>query len=349
MEETINNIVKNTRRIDRFLFRNLAPNVFLGTASDRYAGWIGQIYTKERYEGGISCRRKTVGGKSFVEKTLPVESVEEYFEHFPVLEIDYTFYSPLLDEAGKPTRTFHFLKRYRQYMKQNDRVILKVPRAISAQKIHRGSKYVENETYLNTEIFIKQFYEPAIEILGATLNGMIFEQEYQRKQDRVPVKNMADDLNRFFKAIPVDTRYHIELRTEAYLSFPVFNVLEKHGVGQVLSHWTWLPPLRKQLTRASNRVFNSGRRRIIRLMTPIGMRYKDAYAKAHPFDKLVEGMLQSEMVCEVANFMREATVNGIVTNILINNRAGGNAPIIARRVAEKLFEDLESNRSSFPE
>ena len=337
MNETINNTAKNTRRIERFQFRDLGPNILLGTASDRYAGWIGQIYTKERYEGGISRRTKTVGGKSFVEKTMPVESVEEYFEHFPVLEIDYTFYSPLLDEDGKPTRTFHVLKRYRQYMKANDRMILKVPQAISAQKIHRGGKYVENETYLNPDIFIQQFYEPAIEILGPIFNGMIFEQEYQRKQDRVPVKKMAEDLNRFFEAIPVDNRYHIELRTEAYLSFPVFKVLEKHGVGQVLSHWTWLPSLRKQLTKAGNRVFNSGRQRIIRLMTPIGMRYKDAYAKAHPFDKLVEGMLQSEMVFEAASFMKEATENGIETSILINNRAGGNAPIIAQRVVEQFF------------
>ena len=337
MNETINNTAKNTRRIERFQFRDLGPNILLGTASDRYAGWIGQIYTKERYEGGISRRTKTVGGKSFVEKTMPVESVEEYFEHFPVLEIDYTFYSALLDEDGKPTRTFHVLKRYRQYMKANDRMILKVPQAISAQKIHRGGKYVENETYLNPDIFIQQFYEPAIEILGPIFNGMIFEQEYQRKQDRVPVKKMAEDLNRFFEAIPVDNRYHIELRTEAYLSFPVLKVLEKHGVGQVLSHWTWLPSLRKQLTKAGNRVFNSGRQRIIRLMTPMGMRYKDAYAKAHPFDKLVGGMLQPEMVFEAASFMKEATENGIETSILINNRAGGNAPIIAQRVVEQFF------------
>jgi hypothetical protein len=218
-------------------------------------------------------------------------------------------------------------------------VILKVPQAISAQKIHRGGKYVENKTYLNPEIFIKQFYEPAMEILGSIFNGMIFEQEYQRKQDRVPVKKMADDLNRFFEAIPGDTRYHIELRTEAYLSFPVFKVLEKRGIGQVLSHWTWLPPLRKQLAKAGNRVFNSGRQRIIRLMTPIGMQYKDAYAKAHPFDKIVEGMIQPAMVCEAASFMQEATENGIETNILINNRSGGNAPIIAQRVVEQFFAD----------
>lgn len=327
------------------MFRNLDPNILLGTASDRYAGWIGQIYRKEKYEGLIRRRTKTVGTKSFVENTLPVESVEEYFEHFPVLEIDYTFYSPLMTEDGKPTRTFHNLKKYRQYINDNDRIILKVPQVISAQKLYRGAKYIENKTYLNPEIFRKQFYEPAIEILGTNLTGMIFEQEYQRKHERVPIKKMAEDLYRFFKAIPEDTRYHIELRTEGYLSFPVFEVLEKHGVGQVLSHWTWLPSLKKQLAKANNRVFNSGRQRIIRLMTPIGMRYQNAYAKAHPFDKLVEGMLQSEMVREVAHFMRDAIENGIETNILINNRSGGNAPIIAQKLAEEFFS---GNRTGLP-
>ena len=76
------------RSIERFQFRTLHRNILLGTASDRYAGWIDQIYTKERYEGRTSRRTNTVGGKSFVEETLPVESVKEYFEHFPVLEID---------------------------------------------------------------------------------------------------------------------------------------------------------------------------------------------------------------------------------------------------------------------
>ena len=82
-----------------------------------------------------------------------------------------------------------------------------------------------------------------------------------------------------------DSRYHIELRTETYLSDPVFEVLEKHGVGQVLSHWTWLPPLRKQFAKASRRIFNSGRNCIARLMTPIGMRYEEAYAKARHIEE----------------------------------------------------------------
>ncbi len=197
---------------------------------------------------------------------------------------------------------------------------------------------MESETYLNSEMFTKLFYEPAIEVLGATLGGMIFEQEYQRKEDRVAVRKMAEDLDRFFESVPKDNRYHVELRTEAYLSSPVFDVLEKHGVGQVLSHWTWLPPLRKQLAKADHKVFNSGRQRIVRLMTPIGIRYEDAYAKAHPFDKIVEEMLQPEMVQETANIMRRAIQDSIETSIIINNRAGGNAPIIAQKVAEEFLK-----------
>ena len=339
MNNPVDSTDQNANKIEQFRFRALASHTFLGTASDRYAGWIGQIYTKERYEGRIARRTKKVGGKSFAEETLPVESVEEYFEHFAVLELDYTFYSPLLDKHGEPTRIFHVLKRYRDHMKEGDRVIVKVPQIISAQKFWRGGRYIENEAYFDPEIFNRQFYEPATSILGSALNGMVFEQEYQRKKDRAPLKEVAEDLDRFFEAIPEDARYHIELRTEAYLSFPIFRVLEKHGVGQVLSHWTWLPPLRKQLNRAGNRVFNSGGQRIIRLMTPIGMPYENAYVKAHPFNKLVDGMLPPNMVKEAAGFMHEAAEKSIETSIIINNRTGGNAPIIAQKVAEEFFRD----------
>jgi len=319
---------------NRFQFRSLHPNIFLGTASDRYAGWIGQIYTKERYEGRISKRTDKVGGKSFKQDVLPVDSVNEYFEHFPILEIDYTFYSTLLDKDGQPTKNFYVLQSYADYIGEKDRVVLKVPQIISAQKLKRGNQYIENETYLDPGIFTKQFYEPANGLLGTRLAGMIFEQEYQRKQDRMPAKQMADELGRFFGSIPNDSRYHLELRTGVYLSSPVFKVLKKYGVGQVLSHWTWLPRLKEQFGKANGRIFNSGNQLMIRLMTPIGMRYEAAYAKAHPFDRLADGMLHQEMINETVEIMQKAVEEDVDISILINNRAGGNAPLIAERIAE---------------
>lgn len=338
MRKYSHSIFERDEKIEKFQFRDVHPNIFIGTASDRYAGWIGQIYSEDRYAKRISKRSNRVGGKTFTEEVLPVDSVEEYFQHFSVLEIDYTFYDFLLDSEGKPTQNHHVLRRYRKYLKETDRLVLKVPQLISAQKLRRKGEYIENEQYLSAETFTKRFYEPATEILGPTLGGLVFEQEYQRKQDRRPVKEMAEDLGVFFSTIPKDSRYHIELRTEAYLSAPVFEVLEKHGVGQVLSHWTWLPPLRKQLAKSGRKFYNSGRQSVVRLMTPIGTRYEDAYAKAHPFDKLVEGMLQPEMVKDTAELMRTGIEKGVRVDVIINNRAGGNAPLIAQEVARRLLE-----------
>jgi uncharacterized protein YecE (DUF72 family) len=84
-------------RSKSFLFCGPHQNIFFGTASDRYSGCIGQIYSDGRYEKGITRRSHKVVDKTFNEETLPVESIAEYFEHFPLLEIDYTFYRLLLE------------------------------------------------------------------------------------------------------------------------------------------------------------------------------------------------------------------------------------------------------------
>jgi len=323
--------------LETFHFRNIHPLIAIGTASDRYAGWIGQIYSQDRYQGRITKRTKIVALKSFTEEVLPVDCVEEYFEHFPVLEIDFIFYRPLLDQDGQPTPNYQVLKTYARHLKEGDRIILKVPQIVMAQKIRKGDYHVANPAYLNPNIFTEQFYEPAVNLLGANLTGFIFEQEYQRKEDRLPVVKMAYGLNIFFSQIPKDSRYHLELRTDLYLRDQVFEVLARYGVGQVISHWTWLPPLRKQLAKADGRFLNAGNECVIRLMTPLGMRYEEAFAKAYPFDRLAEGMLQPEMVLDTVEIVKAAIEKGVLVNLIINNRAGGNAPMIAQMIAKKFL------------
>jgi uncharacterized protein YecE (DUF72 family) len=327
--------------IEKFLFRDLHSGVSLGTASDRYAGWLGQVYSPERFAGKISKRSKTVGGQTVTEELLPVESVQEYFQHFTVLELDFTFYSLLLDDHSNPTPTLRVLETYRKHLKESDRFVIKVPQTIFAQKLWRGGKFAENPGYLNADIFVHKFYAPAQELLGPILQGLIFEQEYQAKKERPAPDLFVSALDRFFGQIPKDDRYHVEVRTEALLTKAYFEVLEKHGIGQVLSHWTWLPPLRKQLAKASGRFFNAGKQMIVRLMTPIGMRYEEAYLKAFPFDKLVEGMMSPRMPEETAEVMVEAIKQGVQANVIINNRAGGNAPLIAQKVAERFLTSQE--------
>ena len=57
--------------LEKFQFRGLHPLIHMGTASDRYAGWIGQVYSEDRYKGRITERSKKLGGKSYKERVLP--------------------------------------------------------------------------------------------------------------------------------------------------------------------------------------------------------------------------------------------------------------------------------------
>lgn len=316
------------------MFRGLHPQVHLGTASDRYAGWLGQIYDRRRWGKQAAERRHVVGGKAYVERVLPVASVGEYFRHFELLEIDATFYRPLLDPRLKATETFHLLRAYADHVGEDDGLLLKAPQAVCAPTLLRRGKRVPNPEYLDAELFTHRFYAPALKLLGGRLAGIVFEQEYRRAAERDSVEREAADLDRFFGAVPADDRYHLELRTAAYLAEPVFEVLARRGVGHALSHWTWLPRLAEQHAKAGGRFLNAGGRVVIRLLTPRGMRYEDTYAQAFPFDRIVPGMLPAGMVEEAAAIMREAVDRGLHVAVVVNNRAGGNAPLIARKLAD---------------
>lgn len=329
--------------LDQYAFRGLHPDVFLGAASDRYAGWLGQVYTADRYAGRLTRRTHKVGGKSYVEQVLPVDSVSEYYEHFGLVELDFTFYRPLAAADGKPTQTYSLLQQYRQFLQDDDRIILKVPQVVFAQKLYRAGDFIDNPDYLSPDLFRRQFYEPADDLFGPLLVAMVFEQEYQKQGQRMDAAEFAQELGRFFRMVPIDSRYHVELRTESYLSKPVFEVLQEFGIGQVLSHWTWLPSLNRQFALAGRRFFNSGGQCVVRLMTPRRVRYENAYAMAYPFDQLVNGMLDPQMLEETVQLMHTAIREKIQINIVVNNRSGGNAPQIAKQIAGRFIESQTSD------
>jgi len=316
-----------------YFFRDIHPSIRLGTASDRYAGWIGQIYTEGKYN--ISARSHKIGNKSFKEETLPIESVAEYFEHFSVLEIDFTFYRPLLNNQLEPTSNYHLLDSYNKYLKERDYIILKVPQVIFARNFYQSGKKVENSNYLNAEMFISQFYDPAIAILGDNIVGFIFEQEYHRIADRIPPKQYVEDLNSFFESLPKDKRYHLETRTDFYHTKQYFDMLYDRGIGHVLSHWTWLPPLWKQFIKGRKSFYNSGKQSIIRLLTPLRRGYTDSYIKTFPFDKPVDDLVNPEMINETVEIIKAGIKAGVNTNVILNNRVNGNAPTLAQEIYQR--------------
>lgn len=326
--------------------RAIHPNLRLGTASDRYAGWIGQIYP-ETYRDDISSRSRKLKGRNFQERTLPVDSVKYYFQHFEVLELDFTFYRPLRQVDGEPSSNYYTLSRYADHAPDDARIFLKAPQEIFARKLRRskGGKntYIDNPDYLNSTECTRRFIEPAIEILGDRLAGILYEQEYQRVGDApTPEENIAE-LNHFFSELPSEVQPHIELRSPHLLVPPYFHWLEDRGIGYVFSHWCWLPKIREQWSLAGQRFTAANGDVVTRLLTPLKMDYATAYAKTYPFDKPVDELVNSrqasEMILDVTALVYQAMDLEAMINVLLNNRAYGNAPALGRAIAYRVLEE----------
>jgi hypothetical protein len=71
-------------------------------------------------------------------------------------------------------------------------------------------------------------------------------------------------------------------------------------------------------------------------MTPLKMSYEESYAKAFPFDKLVPGMLDPEMIEDMAKIINEDIKDKGQVNLIINNPAEGSAPLISEKIADRL-------------
>ncbi len=330
---------------DAYRFRRLHPHLRVGTASDRYGGWIGQVYPAH-YEDEVTTTRRTLGGQSFEERKLPVASVADYFEHFGTLEIDFTFYRPLRDPEGEPTSTFHVLAQYADAAPPEATFLVKAPQTFFARTLRRsgdgGVRYVDNPDFLDADGYLAQFHAPVQEVLGDRLAGVVFEQEYQRVASSPSPEANVDSLDGFFGRLPAgEVQAHLELRSEHLLTPVYFDWLADRGLGFVFSHWTWLPPIREQWARCGERFTAADGQAVARLLTPRDMKYAEAYAKAHPFDAPTPGLCDTKqagmMVLDAAALVYRAEAHGALLNLIANNRAWGNAPDLARTIAHRVL------------
>jgi uncharacterized protein YecE (DUF72 family) len=329
--------------LDRFEFRGVHPHVHFGTASDRYAGWIGQIYPEDEYGDQISSRKRTLQGQSFEERQVPIASVRTYFEHFEVLELDFTFYRPLLEDDGEPSSNYHVLSNYLDHAPDDAAFLLKAPQQFFARTLRRGGEFVDNPDYLDAEGYLETFHEPAVELVGDRLEGLIFQQEYQRVAESPEPAANVKQLDGFFSRLPDDTQVHVELRSDHLLKGGYFDWLDERGLGHVFSHWTWLPAIREQWARCGERFTAANDQAVARLLTPRDTKYAEAYATAHPFDAPVPELSETEqahdMVLDATALTYRAQAEGALLNIVANNRAWGNAPDLARTIGHRILDE----------
>src|SRR5690606_381962 len=230
---------------------------------------------------------------------------------------------------GRPSPNLFVLQQYADHAPEDAVFYLKVPQTYFARTLRRSAggrvSYEPNPSFLDADAYTAQFHEPAVEVLGERLGGFLFEQEYQRVSESPPPEENVAELDAFFRRVPSDVQAHIELRSEHLLVPAYFAWLESMGIGHVFSHWTWLPPIRKQWKLCGGRFTAADGTAVARLLTPLGVKYEQAYATAHPFDRPVPEIADTaqarDMVLDAVALTYQAERQDALLNVIANNRA----------------------------
>ena len=290
------------------LQRAAAQGVLFGTSSWKYEGWVGQVYTAERYltRGKFSQRR-------FEESCLA-----EYAEVFPIVCGDFSFY-----QFPSPP----FWQKLFGSAPEKLRFAFKVPEEITVPVWPRHPRYGEragtlNRSFLDAGVF-KELFLHLLEPYRERVEVLIFEfgalprSIYEREEDFVM------DLDRFLGELPRDVRwrYAVEIRNPEFLGPLYLAALQDRGVAHVLNAWTRMPELLQQL--AIPGIFTADFT-VVRALLRQGRAYEEAVEAFQPYAKVQDPNPEAREALK--QLAARTAARGEKGYYFVNNRLEGNAP-----------------------
>ena len=285
-------------------------NIWIGTSSWKYPGWLDQIYTRERYQS-----RGRVSQKRF-----EAECLAEYAETFPIVCGDFSFY-----QFPSP----EYWHKLFISAPQGLQIALKVPEEVTAEVFPRHARYgpragMVNESYLNADALAALFLEP-LEPYRNRIGPLIFEFGARGASPR----EFHAKLDPFLGALPPTFRYAVEVRNREYLQPRYFDILRQHRAAHVLNAWTKMPALSEQIAMPD--AFPADFT-VVRALLRQGRAYEDAVQQFTPYDQVRDENPEArDALRAVIRRMREERR---ATYIFVNNRLEGNAPETIRAVVE---------------
>lgn len=287
-----------------------AENIWIGTSSWKYPGWLEQIYSRDRY---------LTRGR-FSQKRFEAECLAEYAETFPIVCGDFSFYQ-------FPTPEF-WQKLFGTAL-GGLRFTLKVPEEVTAEIFPKHPRYgpragMKNESFLNADALAALFLEP-LEPYRERIAALIFEFGARS----TPLREFVATLGPFLDALPPSFRYAVEIRNRGYLGGPYFDCLGARKVAHVFNAWTKMPPLAEHL--AIPGAFTADFT-VVRALLREGRLYEQAVEQLAPYDRVKDKNVEGrEALRALMRRMREERRAAL---IFVNNRFEGNAPTTIEAIAE---------------
>ena len=281
-------------------------NVFVGTSSWKYEGWIGQVYTRSRY---------LTRGR-FSQRLFDATCLKEYAETFPIVCGDFSFYQFPSDDywarlfAGAPSRELFAFK---------------VPEQITSKIFPKHARYgaragLENPEFLDADLFSAAFARPLVAYRRQTA-VLIFEFGAFSRQSFSGVREFVEALDPFLAALPGLFRYAVEIRNPEYLGTDYFACLRRHNVAHVYNAWSRMPELKDQIAIEDSRTAGFS---VCRALLRHGRIYEDAVGTFSPYSEIKDPNPDARKA--LRDLIRRSREERQAAFIFVNNRLEGNAP-----------------------
>lgn len=291
------------------LAQGIPPTIRFGTSTWTYDGWRGEVYHRA-YRG-----------------PQPAKRLEEYVRYplFRTVGIDSAFYDPPSDEV---------LAAYAESLPPGFPCVSKVWDRITVKRFTPDARWGEfagqpNPDFLNADLFKEAVLGPYQRAFRDHAGAFVFEFQAMRGRDLPDPLDWADRLDRFFKELPPDFRYAVELRNRELLTDIHGEVLKAHGVAHVFNAWNEMPPIGAQLDLGWTFPADFT---VARVLLKPGRSYADAVKLFEPYERVQEP--NPALRQDILRLMAEAVRRRIEALIVVNNRAEGNAPGTIRALAE---------------
>jgi len=281
-------------------------NIFLGGSSWKYEGWLGQIYSRERY----------LARGRFSKRTFEQECLREYAETFPTVCGDFAFYQ---------FPTPEFWRRLFGNVPDGFRFAFKVPEQITCKVFPIHARYGatagrENEAFLDSHIFEEMFLRPLLPYQAKTAL-LIFEFGTFNRRAFADVSEFAQRLDPFLARLPPEFRYAVEIRNPEFLDRDYFACLRAHNVAHVYNAWSKMPELRYQLAIPDSVTADF---QVCRALLRHGRVYEAAVEAFAPYTHVQDPNPEARESMKV--LIGRARENKEFLFLFVNNRLEGNAP-----------------------
>lgn len=286
--------------------------IYVGTSSWKYEGWLGLIYSPERY-----LRYFKEGPPKILKGRFEKTCLTEYAQTFKTVCLDAGFY-----QFPKP----QMLEGYFAQLPSDFRLSIKVTEDVTILRFPNLPRYgtragQNNPHFLDADLFVSSFLAPLAPYRDR-VGTLIFEFSHFHPGDWERGREFVAHLDAFLDKLPKGWDYSVEIRNESLLHPRYFEVLKLHNVAHTLNSWSRMPPVAEQMRMIGSETADFVTARF--LLKP-GKSYEQAVKAFEPYTEIKEPNAEARMA--LAKLLGKAAMGRTRKRyIYVNNRLEGCAP-----------------------